>query len=1142
MPVIQNILRFLDTQAAAPRYFGILHIVFILLTVAAAITLCILWKKEKIRDINKVILVVSAVLLVLGLYKQIVVSFEYDPALKFNYDWDHFPWNFSSIPLLVGLLIGFTSQRVSKHFVSYYATFGLLAGLWGMLNPDTFVSTIGLNVYHMLCYGAFISLAILVFYSQSVRIEIKTFLKALPVFVLMVGVAISFNEVAHLIVPGHKISLFEISRHDTSTTAVYSMLHNLFYASGGGMSLFEYVICVLFYIVLVCAFAALPLLVMMLVKKLLSSDFEAEFGKQDALATGLRKSEGLDGDDQEIFKFGGKVNSRKNTYMKTYFQNLNTNLGNNYKGSCGYVAAAMLLSYYDTILSDKIVPREFEKTSTSHDNPDFSESPGTKFYQFEYNPDEINYKDYVKVINKAKNTYLHERLLSIAVNKQLTDASDDKGPFVSTVNYVEKVMNHYLKNVAAVKKCEYDIRVKDNSNEIGNAKSDLKKLEYSNQIRKYAISKVKKGYPVWLGVHNAKGEGHAVIAYEYDKKTDKLYCHLGYRDEVASGAATQSFTHLTPEEKGYTIYSSALVLEFDEDKISHTHTNNYEVVIGGSLFYYCVDGRYTTCDDLLVEFGKGKTELSVTGVYGKYPKDQLTIPEYYGDVRVANIAPHSFENQEHITRAVISANIPAIPKKAFEDCESLTTVIIPESVRKLGSEAFGECPKLTNIIYLGTKEQWHSIKKSSSWDRKTGNYRVHCADGVLIKLHAEGRGDLLENTRIDEKYFEYQNVKPRRFEAARASAVGKCNFDKEGNLTRVVIADKTPEISKKTFENCDELTTVIMPKSVKKIDSEAFAYCRKLSSISFQGTTKEWFDIDKKNSWDKKTGKYRVICLDGALTKSQANGEDDFLIAPSTLSRVDNNEAKERDSKRSSNRNVKYPNLGTYAYDKNGNVTHVIVSANTTKIPKDAFDDCKLLSTIVVPSTVKIISKDAFEDCSKLENIIYLGTQAQWCEIDKKDDWDEDTSDYTIVCLDGVIYKRQYESGSDDVEKPLLPKDAIQNGRLIYEENITKKYDVAHSKDSITEVIISNKISKISKKEFKDWSSLEIIALHKGIEKIGEGAFENCTKLKTILYSDTKEQWYKIKKGESWNKNSGLYTVNCSDGRLTKTQSDYTTV
>lgn len=743
MQALQNVLKFLSTQAATPKYFGVFHIVWIAVAMVFAVVLCILWKKEVIKNVNKWVLIISLILLILGLYKQVVLSFTYEPTVSFNYNWNNFPWHFLSIPLIIGLFIGATSGAINKHFVSYYATFGLLAGLWGMFNPNTLCSIIGVNVYEMMCYSLVIALSVLILFSQQTRLEFKSFFKALPVFSMCLGIAISLNELAHLIFSWQNISFFSISRHQPSSIPVYSYVHNAFLASGNGITILEYVLCVLFYFVFVSACALVPFALMIGIKKLLTTDFDIEYEKNDELALGLRKSEQLDDtDSQEIFKFKGSVNSKKNTYMQKYFQNLNTNFGNNNKGSCGYVAAAMILSYYDTVLNEKIVPRQFDNPSLAHDKPDFSESPGVKFYQPAYNPDEISYNDYVKDINKRKNTYLHECLISLAIDKHINDAPKDKNSsnfkFALNANEIKKVLERYFKKVAGIKKSEYDIHVKDNTSELQNAQTNEKLLEYSNDIRKYVIRKVRKGYPVILGIVGNEG-GHAVVAYDYDKNTDKLYCHLGW----GTDSRQNNLTHITPEDAGFGIYCSALVLDFNEGRISRTHTDNYEVVVNGALFYYCLDGRYTTPDDLVVEFGPGKRNLSIVGAYGKYHKDKLIIPEKYGNIPVVNIAKSAFANQRHIQQASIDCNISVLPKKMFRDCDLLKTVILPPSIKKIDKKAFANCHALTTIMFLGTKNQWHAIKKRGSWDRKTANYRVYCLDGVLIKTQANGQSELL---------------------------------------------------------------------------------------------------------------------------------------------------------------------------------------------------------------------------------------------------------------------------------------------------------------------------------------------------------------------------------------------------------------
>ena len=748
--VIQNILRFLDTQAATPKYFGFFHIFWIAVAIATAVALCILWKKEKIENVSKLILIVSVVLLVLGLYKQIVLSFEYDPQIKFVYNWANFPWHFMSIPLIIGLFIGATSGLVNKYMLSYYATFGLLAGLWGLLDPNTFGTRVGVNVYHMLCYSLITALSVLVLCSQQIKLEIKTFFKALPIFIMSVGIAISFNEITHLIFKNAKISLFALSRHFESDTPVYSALHNSFLASGNGMSILEYVICVLFYLLLVSVFAFVPFLIVVGLKKLFTTDFDLEYGNEDKIALAIRQSEGLDpkDDGEEIFTFNGKVNSKKNTYRQTYFKNLNTNFGKNNRGSCGYVALSMLLTYYDTILCDNIVPREFDAPTSSEKEPNLEKSPGAKFvfYHPAFEPEYTTYRKYVRFINRSKNHYLHEHLLKIALKKKLNDAPETKKStdfnFGADVNDIKITADYYLDHDAELKRSEYNIETKT-----------VDEKTTHGDIRNYVIGKIKQGYPVLVLVSKPdEEEGHAVVAYDYDEKLDKIYCHFGWqtkeeteirfvqkrKKEVAKKVkVTYAYTRLVPEEKGYCSYDSALVIDFDERKISHTHTDNYEVAVRGATFFYCPDGTYTTRDDLIVEFNKNKRKMSIVGVYGSYPRKNLTILKKYGKVKITSIGKGAFKKQKHIQGVILACDIDCVPKKAFKGCKSVTRLGLPGSIKKLKAKSFAGCTSLTTIVYGGTTREWYKIKKSSSWDRNTGRYKVYCTDGIIYKFGAD---------------------------------------------------------------------------------------------------------------------------------------------------------------------------------------------------------------------------------------------------------------------------------------------------------------------------------------------------------------------------------------------------------------------
>lgn len=78
-----------------------------------------------------------------------------------------------------------------------------------------------------------------------------------------------------------------------------------------------------------------------------------------------------------------------------YFSNLSTNFGYNHYGTCGFVAMASLLSYYDSYLNDEFIEDKFEVntdlfgtnlaksfkpgSATEKDEETFLESPGIKY-------------------------------------------------------------------------------------------------------------------------------------------------------------------------------------------------------------------------------------------------------------------------------------------------------------------------------------------------------------------------------------------------------------------------------------------------------------------------------------------------------------------------------------------------------------------------------------------------------------------------------------------------------------------------------------------------------------------------------------------------------------------------------------------
>ena len=85
------------------------------------------------------------------------------------------------------------------------------------------------------------------------------------------------------------------------------------------------------------------------------------------------------------------------------------------------------------------------------------------------------------------------------------------------------------------------------------------------------------------------------------------------------------------------------------------------------------------------------------------------------------------------TSIVIKDGTLGIVSAAFVSCSGLTIITIPNSVTRIGEEAFRYCDSLTSIEYDGTIEQWQAVQFGNDWDKGTGEYIVHCADGTVAK-------------------------------------------------------------------------------------------------------------------------------------------------------------------------------------------------------------------------------------------------------------------------------------------------------------------------------------------------------------------------------------------------------------------------
>ena len=256
-----------------------------------------------------------------------------------------------------------------------------------------------------------------------------------------------------------------------------------------------------------------------------------------------------------------------NTFMTAYFSNLTYNFGYNQYGSCGYVAMAMLLTYFDTFMDDDIVPESYDVSGTlsSLDANSCSSSPGSvresscpsqyaPFYDYNviegYDPDTgapIYRKDFSLYKTWLNNNYyltsLHAKLIVDTLG-----TTDYTGPGVGPSTF-GNVLPAYF---SGINYSSYSyIRSPQG------ATSDEVKAWVVDQICNY-------GRPVILGY-----PGHVTIAYDYDSSNQIVYIHQGWLNyEHVPWTGTFSDAH-------------TIVLS----NYNHNHSDNY--IYGNNTYCEC---------------------------------------------------------------------------------------------------------------------------------------------------------------------------------------------------------------------------------------------------------------------------------------------------------------------------------------------------------------------------------------------------------------------------------------------------------------------------------------------------------------------------------------------------------------------------
>ncbi len=289
--------------------------------------------------------------------------------------------------------------------------------------------------------------------------------------------------------------------------------------------------------------------------------------------------------------------------------------------------------------------------------------------------------------------------------------------------------------------------------------------------------------------------------------------------------------------------------------------------------------------------------------------------------------------------------VTGIGQSAFYEWGCLVSVIIPESVTSIGYEAFA----YSSLSSITLPDSITSIGMGAFYD--TGYYRneSNWENGVLY--------------------------------------IGKYLIKAKNTLSgSYVIRDGTLGVAPGAFAGCADLISVTVPSGVTFISFDAFRMCENLATVelpesvisvgtdAFEGTG----IYNDDSNWEN-----GVLYIGKCLIRAEESLSGAYAVKEGTVC------------------------IAGEAFGYCNRLTSVAIPASVVEIGSRAFISCSKLSSVTLAEESKLvnISYQVFLSCADLSSLCYGGTKAQWNEIKKGDNWDQNTPDYTVYCIDGEVSK-----------------------------------------------------------------------------------------------------------------------------------------
>lgn len=538
---------------------------------------------------------------------------------------------------------------------------------------------------------------------------------------------------------------------------------------------------------------------------------------------------------------------------------------------------------------------------------------------------------------------------------------------------------------------------------------------------------------------------------------------------------------------------------------------------------------------------------------------EVTIPKEIENLPVTSILNYAFDNCTLLEKISFEGALPEMPYYAFSDCTNLKKLNIS---------------KLEHWLDGGDMENYYIFSGSlfdNDWELSINNQIVK---NLVIPESV---------TNLDALFYNCKSIEQITFEGEIPRVYNKKTFQGCTNLKRIDVpsleawinywhgeifddnlfanawelyVDETlvedlviPESvmyfnSNKAFQNCKSIKSVTFHDNYAGyLPAEMFANCVNLSEIDLQDNIAELSKSTFYNTAyynDEDNWKDGCLYLESCLIDIKENISGEFNIPYGTTVLA------EGIFENSAVTKVSLPSTVTYmkmAFNKNTSIHSVEVQSGATYIGYRAFYGCTNLSDITLPNTINCVEKEAFI------NTAFYNDEANW--------------ENGILYLDQIlIANKTEETGTFTVKAGtrVIGSEGLKNTRfsnfilpfslqtingsafegctnltdIEFPHKVRTFYNYAFKGcTALKTITFPDRIDNLSPFSFEDCTTLETIYNLTGdIGWMGGRIFVNCTSLKDIYFTGTRELWDKIYGSQDLGTDMTNVTIHCEGDNI----------